>query len=579
MRWSLIAIPLVGLVAAAHLLYYFPRVVDDTFIFFRYAENLAAGDGFTFNVGERVEGFSSVSWTLLLALGEWIGVNLVTWSKLLGIASVAGFLTGQYYYARERLGIARGAGPRSPRQLLLFLAPAFTACCCYVISWAMFGLETPLYLGLLVWSAVTLGRYVDDPSRNRLVWAGIVCGAFAITRPEAPMMLAAIGGALLLTMRGSWRERVIRLAIGVGPAVGVFASYSIFRRAYFGLWFPHTYYSKGGDGWNKLGLQQLVGDGAGTFEVLLVVIGIVLAGLAVWRRRDAIILATTAATIFFVVKVEIDWMPNVRFWLPLWVMLPLAWAWAADAVWPTADELPMWKRQARRAATVLAVLIPLGTMVHQASVDMRYSIFSYRSRGSKAWTKGKSRALWHDTWLCLNREWPAYIAKQDRLNMGMITQVFRLIESDARPLDQTWFVGPDIGMIGYLTPVNVWEPPGLFTPDVRLHGKELKTRRYLSPQLLHAAFDRPVVMTELFDGLWVNAIKKDPVLSKRFEPTADWFYVRERGMPKPSHEQIVARYRFALEKFPSGYFVMLLHGSALGAELDRRAKIVESLAR
>ncbi|HEY5934101.1 MAG TPA: hypothetical protein VIU61_05695, partial [Kofleriaceae bacterium] len=506
-------------------------------------------------------------------------VNLVTWSKLLGIASVAGLITGQYYYARERLGIARGAGPRSPRQLLLFLAPAFTACCCYVISWAMFGLETPLYLALLVWSAVTLGRYVDEPSRWRLVWAGSVCGAFSITRPEAPMMLAAIGLALLWTMRGTWRERVIRLAIGVAPAVGLFASYSIFRRAYFGLWFPHTYYSKGGDGWNKLGLQQLVGDGASTFEVLLVTIGIVLAGLAIWRRRDAIILATTAATIFFVAKVEIDWMPNVRFWLPLWVMLPLAWAWAADAVWPAANVLPMWKRHARRAATVLAVLVPLGTMVHQASVDMRYSIFSYRSRGSKSWTKGKSRALWHDTWLCLNREWPAYIAKQDRLNMGMITQVFRLIESDARPLDETWFVGPDIGMIGYLTPVNVWEPPGLFTPDVRLHGKELKTRRHLSPQLLHAAFDRPVVMTELFDGLWVNAIKKDPVLSKRLEPTADWFYVRERGKPKPSHEQIVARYRFAQGKFPSGYFVMLMHGSALGAELDRRAKIVESLAR
>jgi hypothetical protein len=159
-RWGLIGAPIVALLAAAHVLYYFPRVVDDMFIFFRYAENLAAGDGLVYNLGERVEGFSSVTWVMLVTLGEWLGVNLVTWSKLLGIASIAGLVTGQYYFARERLGIAAEAGPRSARHLLPYLAPAFTACCAYVISWAVFGLETPLYLALLLWSAVTLGRYV-----------------------------------------------------------------------------------------------------------------------------------------------------------------------------------------------------------------------------------------------------------------------------------------------------------------------------------------------------------------------------------------------------------------------------------
>ena len=575
-RWGLIGAPIVALLAAAHVLYYFPRVVDDMFIFFRFAENLAAGDGLVYNIGERVEGFSSVTWVMLVTLGEWLGINLVTWSKLLGIASIVGLVTGQYYFARERLGIAAEAGPRSARHLLPYLAPAFTACCAYVISWAVFGLETPLYLALLLWSAVTLGRYVDRPERRTLIAAGLVGGAFALVRPEAPMMLAAIAGGLALTMHGTLRERALRIAIGVAPAVAVFAAYSVFRRAYFGLWFPHTYYSKRGDGWNSLGLRQLIGDGAGVLEVVLVVGGVVIAAIAAWRRRDAIVLATTAATMFFVAKVEIDWMPNVRFWLPLWVMLPLAWAWGADRVWPAADVTPIWKRHARRGLAIAAVLITLATMVVQATIDMRYSIFSYRSRGSKAWTKSKSRAVWHDTWLCLQREWPAYIAKQDKMNMGMITQVFRLIESDARPLEETWFVGPDIGMVGYLTPVNVWEPPGLFTPDVRLHGQDLKPHRRLSPRLLEAAFDRPVAMTELFDGLWTTAIKQHPVLRKRLEPTYDWFYVRERGAPRPTREQIVARYRWGLAKFPSSYYVMLMHGSALGAELDRRVQIVEA---
>ena len=42
-------------------------VSDDAFISLRYAANLLAGHGLVFNPGERVEGFTSPLWTLLLA--------------------------------------------------------------------------------------------------------------------------------------------------------------------------------------------------------------------------------------------------------------------------------------------------------------------------------------------------------------------------------------------------------------------------------------------------------------------------------------------------------------------------------
>src|SRR3982751_6884282 len=47
----------------------FPAVgVDDANIFFVYARNIAGGHGFVFNVGgERVEGFTSLLWTLICA--------------------------------------------------------------------------------------------------------------------------------------------------------------------------------------------------------------------------------------------------------------------------------------------------------------------------------------------------------------------------------------------------------------------------------------------------------------------------------------------------------------------------------
>ena len=43
--------------------------VDDANIFFVYAKNLAEGNGLVYNTGgERVEGFSSLLWTLLLGV-------------------------------------------------------------------------------------------------------------------------------------------------------------------------------------------------------------------------------------------------------------------------------------------------------------------------------------------------------------------------------------------------------------------------------------------------------------------------------------------------------------------------------
>jgi hypothetical protein len=71
--------------SAYNALYFFPVTVDDAFISLRYAWNLAEGLGFVFNPGERVEGYSNPSWTLLatafllldiepLAALKWTGV-------------------------------------------------------------------------------------------------------------------------------------------------------------------------------------------------------------------------------------------------------------------------------------------------------------------------------------------------------------------------------------------------------------------------------------------------------------------------------------------------------------------------
>ena len=48
---------------------------DDAFISFRYAENFAQGNGLVYNVGERVEGFTNLSWTVLF------GLIMMAWAR------------------------------------------------------------------------------------------------------------------------------------------------------------------------------------------------------------------------------------------------------------------------------------------------------------------------------------------------------------------------------------------------------------------------------------------------------------------------------------------------------------------
>ncbi|MGB0639809.1 MAG: hypothetical protein ACPGTU_10780, partial [Myxococcota bacterium] len=65
-----------------------PCTQDDAFISFRYAENLATGSGLVYNSGEYVEGFTNLSWTLLLAGVMSVGMEPVTASTLMGLMAL-----------------------------------------------------------------------------------------------------------------------------------------------------------------------------------------------------------------------------------------------------------------------------------------------------------------------------------------------------------------------------------------------------------------------------------------------------------------------------------------------------------
>src|SRR5437667_6244739 len=64
---------------------HFEFIQDDSFITFRYVRHLISGNGLVWNLGERVEGYTTFLWTALLALAGKLGLVLIPAAQKLGI--------------------------------------------------------------------------------------------------------------------------------------------------------------------------------------------------------------------------------------------------------------------------------------------------------------------------------------------------------------------------------------------------------------------------------------------------------------------------------------------------------------
>jgi arabinofuranosyltransferase len=77
-------------VLCIHFSHYLPFIADDALISLRYSKRLIEGHGFTWNPGERIEGYSNLLWVLATAgLGLILRIDLVMVLRILGFISPA----------------------------------------------------------------------------------------------------------------------------------------------------------------------------------------------------------------------------------------------------------------------------------------------------------------------------------------------------------------------------------------------------------------------------------------------------------------------------------------------------------
>lgn len=202
-------------------------VGDDAFISFRYARNLAEGNGLVFNVGERVEGYTNFLWTVLMAAAIRLGVDPTQVSVGLSIGC---FLLV--------IGLTwRFLGPPDRPAGTIAIAPLALAANYVFASYATSGLET-MFGTLLVLGAFLAAR------AHRSLLAGFLGIAAALAHPDHAIFYAGLGLTIVI------RRRSLLPLVRYGlPFLLVFVPYFVWRFQYYGDLFPNTYYAKSGNLW------------------------------------------------------------------------------------------------------------------------------------------------------------------------------------------------------------------------------------------------------------------------------------------------------------------------------------------
>ena len=359
---AIVPLLLIFFLIAFHLL---NCTTDDAFITFRYAENLALGNGLVFNPGERVEGYSNFLWAVTLSGLVAIGATgfahgLLVWAKALGL--LCGLATVIVtFQACRMLAKPRGLGGR-----YALLAPVILATSPQLAAWSVAGLETSLCALLVVLAQLqTIRLLVKKEAAGRsgvavAASAGLFYLLASLARPEIPILFVAACLTVLLSIRPL--VRATRLLAAMGATFGLpYAAFLAWRLDYYGDIFPNTFYAKTA-GARLLWLDGLKYWGFGAATIVGPLILLAFLALVGGLGRDRVYLflvAQFSALGAFMIYCGGDWMGSYRLFIPILPAIALMAQSGAYALWQLAK-----RQQVRRWGRVAVAVFVVGVCLY-----------------------------------------------------------------------------------------------------------------------------------------------------------------------------------------------------------------------
>lgn len=196
---------------------------DDAFFSFIYARNLAEGNGFVFNVGERVEAITNPLWTLLLFISQYCisSMDLGEISIYLGLLFYILLLISILFLERKVF----------PNSIL----PVFTLSISSFYHLSVFatsGLETMAFTFFLFWGVVSS----LFSSERKISLSLILLSLSGFFRPEGFLFY-------FLSFIANRKRLSYTFALGAFLILGL--GFGL-RFYYFGSLLPNTFYAKSG---------------------------------------------------------------------------------------------------------------------------------------------------------------------------------------------------------------------------------------------------------------------------------------------------------------------------------------------
>ena len=215
--------------------------IDDANIFLVYAKNLSNGHGFVYNIsGERVEGFSSLLWTLICAVAFRLSAKPELTLLILNVIIVALGTTVALSYLSRRGDSGRLQVFWSLTFLiLLFSSPTY-------ILWNTISLMENAIWGILLLFATIFIIREDILTKSINSTFIPLAVLLLLTRPESFLWVAVFVGILLA--RRTMADGIIQTLKNMAPTFAVVVitviGLTAFRLSYFGYPLPNTYYAK-----------------------------------------------------------------------------------------------------------------------------------------------------------------------------------------------------------------------------------------------------------------------------------------------------------------------------------------------
>ncbi len=246
-------------------------VTDDAFIGFRSVMNLIAGNGPVYNIGERVNSFTSPLWFLILSILGSLGLNLYFASIVMGLTfsillvltlfKINQIINGEYDY---KLPLAI---------LTLISSEAY-------VSFGTSGLETSL--SYLLYSLVVY-FFLKHHYNLTIFFIGLCL----LTRLDYVLVTTPL---LLLTIYLQYGSQILKNIHKIFFLLAPLFVWEIFSVIYYGFIFPNTFYAKvGGRGFKEntnSGILYTIDFFTSHYFIVIMLILLILSASRIFKELD-----------------------------------------------------------------------------------------------------------------------------------------------------------------------------------------------------------------------------------------------------------------------------------------------------